>query len=885
MNRYRNAFAGGLLGLATLAHVVLFSALPLSWRTVAALCIAGFIPGVLLVEWLLGQYDDTLAVDEHLLYAIGAGYAILVCGTLFASYLPGGLSQAEMLAIFDGLIVVFFGLWWRKPHPPRPEARPEGNRPRARAPDWKSSVKRGGEFRWLVAGWVSLLLVGGFFRLTDLSYSEFQSDEASPALRAVAVVQGNEDVLFLHKKGPTEILIPAALLALTGQLSEQSGRLPFALANFVCLPAVFVLGWRLLNPLAGWIAAMLLALDGYYIGYAHMLQYQSILFLMTPLVVLLLYGLPHPPLSSPEQKSRSGEEENLIRLTASSPYWGGLGKGLLLASLFVTTGLLSHYDGILVFLPGLYLLWMLVRRGVPVRQLGRALIIPIGVSSVPLASFYLPFVLHPHFQETYDYYATHVIGTSQWLYNHLVEFADRATLFDTVYAFWLTSGVTILALALLYWRGRSGWQGRALGTVVVLISLSAIFAPNGLVISSVDLMPFLVGLLLLGALLIPKLSFADRLLWLWFSLPLCQALFLTKEPSAHFHVFIVPWLLITGQTLAWLWQQLRTVVGERAALIMGVGVAAICIVLFGSYEYWFYLDHAEVARHWQEIERPRWWPLHESVAGQPLFGLPHYSGWKVIGLLYQEGKLRGSYKTNIRAWASDWYTRGAEYCENKPPYIFLETGGRPEEQVQLRAKMKDQYQLFGTVYAYGQPRLEIYQWGAVTTPQRFDAENYAARFDAQLSGPNFRLGPPAVEPVMTPVHYRLGEQIELVGYRLEQTQARPGGTLLLTLHWRVNDRVTTNYTLFNQIVGPHDKMLGQLDTEPSCTGGPTAKWKPGGVMTGYYQIPIFADAKPGVYPLQVGLYQPDNGERLPVYDANGNPIGDQIPLHQIRFEP
>jgi len=49
------------------------------------------------------------------------------------------------------------------------------------------------------------------------------------------------------------------------------------------------------------IAAMLLALDGYYIGYAHMLQYQSILFLMTPLVVLLLYRLPHPLASSPER--------------------------------------------------------------------------------------------------------------------------------------------------------------------------------------------------------------------------------------------------------------------------------------------------------------------------------------------------------------------------------------------------------------------------------------------------------------------------------------------------------------------------------------------------------------------------------------------------------
>ncbi len=142
-----------------------------------------------------------------------------------------------------------------------------------------------------------------------------------------------------------------------------------------------------------------------------------------------------------------------------------------------------------------------------------------------------------------------------------------------------------------------------------------------------------------------------------------------------------------------------------------------------------------------------------------------------------------------------------------------------------------------------------------------------------------------VEPVMTPVHYQLGEQIELVGYRLEESRVRPGGTLLLTLQWRVKERLKTDYTLFNQIVGPQDKMIGQLDVEPSCTGGPTSKWKPGKLITGYFQIPVFADAKPGVYPLRVGLYQPDTGDRLPVADADGGPLGDQIELQPITIEP
>src|SRR5690349_5558757 len=113
MSRNRNAFASGIWIGTALAHAALCSALPLSWRTVAALCIAGLIPGLLLVAWLLGPPVDRLAVAEHGLYAVGAGYTLLVCGALFASYLPGGLQQIELLTLFDGLTILFFALWWR----------------------------------------------------------------------------------------------------------------------------------------------------------------------------------------------------------------------------------------------------------------------------------------------------------------------------------------------------------------------------------------------------------------------------------------------------------------------------------------------------------------------------------------------------------------------------------------------------------------------------------------------------------------------------------------------------------------------------------------------------------------------------------------------------
>lgn len=842
--------------LLVAAHLVLFSPLPLLWRTIAALSIAGLIPGLLLAEWLLPPRALQFDRLERVLLAIGAGYTILICATLFASYIPGGLAKGWLLILFDGLTVVFCGLWWRQS---------TVFEPRVGIAD---ALDRTVERRWLVVGLLSLLLIGGYFRLTDLGYSEFQSDEALPALRAAGVVQGAEEVLFLHKKGATEILIPAALLALTGHLTEQSGRLPFALANLATLFVVFALGRRLFGALAGWIGALLLAVDGYYIGYAHMMQYQSIIFLMTPLVVLILYRLVQ------QQNARS-----------STVKPDDLADGLRLAALFVATGLLSHYDGIIVLLPGVYLLWLLARQGVGLARLGRALVIPGLLAVILVASFYLPFVLHPNFQATYAYYSNNVIGNNQLLYNHLAEFAGRTTLFNTVYAFWLTVGITILALARLYRRNIRSWGGQMAGGLVLLLSALVIFAPNWLRIGDLDLIPFLVGLVGLGVLVLPKTTAQERLLWLWLGALLLQSLFLTKEPSAHFHVFLVPWYLIGGQTLAWLWQKLRAAVGEWPAVTVGVGLTVVCLLLFGSYAHWFFMDRVEAVRHWQTITPPRWWPVQRSVADQPIFGVPHQSGWKTIGMLYATGQLRGAYTTNMREWAGTWYTRGAEFCEEEPTYILLERLERPAEQAELRADMADAYHLFGTVEVGTEPRLEIYQRDPVTSVQRFDAAVYAAQFDANFTGADLPLRAPVIEPQLIALEYHFGDAIQLIGYRLEQTTVQPGGTLALTLHWRVTGPIDQQYTLFNQVIGAQDRMLGQLDVAPSCQAGPTSEWETDTLITGYYQIPIFADAPAGAYPLIVGLYQPENGERLPITTATGEAFGAQIQLANVVIAP
>ena len=44
------------------------------------------------------------------------------------------------------------------------------------------------------------------------------------------------------------------------------------------------------------------------------------------------------------------------------------------------------------------------------------------------------------------------------------------------------------------------------------------------------------------------------------------------------------------------------------------------------------------------------------------------------------------------------------------------------------------------------------------------------------------------------------------------------------------------------------------------------------------------DTPPGVYPLELGMY-PVNGDRVPVFDARGQLIGDRLFLGPIRVTP
>ncbi len=157
----------------------------------------------------------------------------------------------------------------------------------------------------------------------------------------------------------------------------------------------------------------------------------------------------------------------------------------------------------------------------------------------------------------------------------------------------------------------------------------------------------------------------------------------------------------------------------------------------------------------------------------------------------------------------------------------------------------------------------------------------------------------APEParIPQPLQSRVGEEIRLLGYRLEGVRgdhpptARPGETLELTLYWQTDSPLGQSYHVFTHLLGAtHNPATGgpvwaQDDQVPLEGAYPTDQWLPGIPLADTYRLEIDPQAPPGEYQLVTGLYRVEDGERLPVRGAGADPAARQIRLTTLRIAP
>ncbi len=839
--------AGCLCILAALAHLLLLVGGPMVWRGLAALFLLG-LPGALLALLVFRSEHDRLERTFLMLcYALA-----LPIPLLFGLHaLPGPLHGWHVLLAVDALSGLIGMLLLRtmtiEPKPSTVSPAPSGEAGKTIVARWRS-----GSGTMLVL--LAVLLLAGMFRFPFLGTAEFQGDETHVLLRAAVMHYGQEAVLFLRDKGPAEILLTAGPLVLTGQINELIARLPFALAGLSILPGTFLLARRMLlntrsSPsgavIMGLIASIILALDGFLIAFARIVQYQSI-------VMLMMVGA----------------------MWCVWRFYEGVAyaqRYLVSAAAMAAIGMLAHYDGIFV-LPALA--WLVLaggwRRGWHMRQWITESVPSMLVGSSLLCSFFIPFLLSERFRERTPTYLSYRIGLNDAtlpLYNNLVDFYGLATFYNTAYQIdWLALALAAGMLTWLVLYGRPRWLGWGLAVLLLAGCVLLVRAPERFVIMDVNGAIFVFMLPLAALALSPATPPVLRTLVIWFSIPFMAESFVIAVPRTHFYTILIPAALLTSLAVVSLGQWLaahRMLWGTA-----GLSVAGMVLVLRAMPYLWLVFVcqvpeyHRSFPAVYSQVYRASYGTTLPTEHGY--FGFARQDGWKVIGQLYRQGIFQGSYASNQKRVIVGWYI-DAFRCGADPDYYFVGLRGKDaDDHIQMR--IWQDYHRYGSVFINGIRTIDMYRRQPIPqSPQVFHLEDYEAAFDARTV-PDFQLQRILLELAPQYALDRSWQQgVRLRGYDLDRQSLTPGETARISLFWQAMQPVSTDYEVFVELLDPTDRKVATV--QPYCESRPPAEWYQHYFIDTSFTVTVDAALPPDTYTLYVGLRHRVDGTLLPLVDG------------------
>jgi hypothetical protein len=119
-----------------------------------------------------------------------------------------------------------------------------------------------------------------------------------------------------------------------------------------------------------------------------------------------------------------------------------------------------------------------------------------------------------------------------------------------------------------------------------------------------------------------------------------------------------------------------------------------------------------------------------------------------------------------------------------------------------------------------------------------------------------------------------GDEIDLVGYKLEPRSLAAGETFTLTLYWQPHSGAPQfDYSVFAQVIDSEWNVWGSRD-------GAGPGWSSGEVVEDIRRITLLPDTPVGTYPIQVGLFHSETG-RLPVVAPQGHYIDERTLLGPV----
>jgi len=162
---------------------------------------------------------------------------------------------------------------------------------------------------------------------------------------------------------------------------------------------------------------------------------------------------------------------------------------------------------------------------------------------------------------------------------------------------------------------------------------------------------------------------------------------------------------------------------------------------------------------------------------------------------------------------------------------------------------------------------------AVVTPDLYIAPVYASPAAMNEEGTS----------ALAPVRATFSGFAELEAYGVADRIVDPGGTLDLTLRWKVLARTRIDYTLAVQVFGPGRKLLGEVHRYPGQGAYATTTWQPGWRFEEIVKVPVSTDAGESQMAwVEVSYYYRISKGTTMVRDSAGHPLGAALRLGDIK---
>jgi hypothetical protein len=805
-------------------------------------------------------------IFERLTLAVGLSFALTVLVSLVLVYTQGRVTTSTLLLTlgFASLALLAIHLHGTTPSPPRR---------RLYAHD-------------MIAVGVCVT-IAAFLTVTNLHYADHWGDEMNGLLRALAVVGGHREVLFEHTKGPAEVLVPAAFGLLAGNWDAFTVRLPFALAHIAGTVALYLLARSMFGRAVAWLAALLIAINGLYVAFGRIVQYQSIVFLVTTLALLLAFHF----------------------------YRNGNVWYLAMAAFLGSVGLLAHYDALVIVPVCAFLVGQrYVKHPAELRTHHRALIGAALLAVGVIALFYYPYLCHPRISETATYLGR-VIGVAKWPANNFGELYVFNVLYNSVYYVATLSAAVLLKIGYDFIAAASGRvQGRRTVVMIVAMVLAGFVAYTA---GAQRYLPLIVSCLWLGSMLTAAaISTELKVIYTWVGTAFIGYVFFVDHPRTHLQMILPGAGILAAVGIVQAFEALRVRlpphIGHRLWPVP-VALGALLLALSTNYQYMlFAATHTEYIFTYPKNKSALYWedPAFPFGSRRP-YGMPHRLGWQMIQQLFLAGTLQGDWDSNDHGTNLFWYTLGWPRNPCYPRYYFatqFQQKGR-EEATTPPAFDLNHYAHIGQVWNRERLQIDVYEFaplggskGQITrwpepevytsfiTPDDFRTPPYtepSPTISHPLESPAvFRPAPKALQQVA--MHYhdpritQVRDKVALLGYDMDTQWLKPGGVLVITLYWQAADTVNLPYKVFVHLVdAAAARTVAQADNVPACGTRPTARWRIGEVVPDRHVIALPDDLSLGAYILRVGLYELQTQQQMDVLDIAGNPRGTFLDVTTI----